>query len=337
MRPLNTHRGGRGSSRRGPEAAARALLCAVLLLGCAEASRAQGAAVAGVTSALREKDVRRAEKVSAKLRLLDAAAAARDAGEFRRLAGKFFPGLFVTVADMRQSDLKTDLDTAVYLYGEAARAWAAAWNSAVDCGRERPDLYLPLCLDLGGGTARQLLIAKARLHARWAEAVVKTYRGEGDAGTARLLSEMKAARAHDALLAARVSDALRALEEMVEAPPTFADYQEQRAAAKVSFEKLEAEFADTLGRAGALLAWMPRSPAFYYLSSARRGYKDGLFWYRKVDGSRRMVVSAVAGEPDTLKDLRLDPEQVGYIAAMNWRAAAKHTRLANQSPPGMPR
>jgi len=328
-------RTGFGIPSRRAAAALRALVCAACLFGGAPVSQGQGATVSGETLALRGKDVRRAEKVLDKLRLLDEAAAAPgDGDDFRRRARKFYPGLSVTVADMRPSDLKTDLDTAVFLYEDVARRWAASGDSAADCERERPDLYLPLCRGLGGGTARQLLLAKAGLHARWAAAVVKTYRGEGDGETSRLLSEMRAARARDALIAARVSEALRALEGLVSVPPTYADYQEHGAAAKVSFESLDAESADALGRARALLGGMPRGPAYYHLSSAWRSYTDGLFWYRKVHASRKKVVSAASGfGRDPLQELRLDADHVGYAAVTNWRTAAKYTRLAEQSLP----
>jgi hypothetical protein len=325
------------TNRRNPQslgaAASRALLCAVCLLGSALALRGQSAVGAGGEHAPREKDAQRAEKVLAKLRLLDAAAEAReDGGDFHRLARKLYPGLFVTVADMRPGDLKTDLDTAVFLYEDVGRAWSSSGASTADCERERPDLYRPLCLRLGGGTARQLLLAKARLHARWAEAVVRAYRGEGGGETSRLLSDMRAARSHDILIAARVTETLKTLELMVNAPSTYADYQEQRAAAKVSFETLEAGFGDALDRAEVLLGWMPRSPAYYHIARAERSYRDGLFWYRKTRASRTMVVSAAtAFERDPLQDLRLDAERVGYTAVVNWKAAAKYTRLARQS------
>jgi hypothetical protein len=322
---------GRGRQRR--RALARVLLCATCLLFAGILVARGQSAAAGETFALREKDVRRAEKVLEKLRLLDEAAAAReDGGDFRRLARQLYPGLFVTVADMRPGDLKTDLDTAVFLYEDVGRAWSHAGDSTADCERERPDLYLPLCRSLGGGTARQMLLAKARLHLRWAEAVMKTYRGAGDGETSRLLSGMKAARAQDTLIAARVSETLKSLEGVVTASPIYADYQEQRTASKVSFERLDAECADALDRAGVLLGWMPRSPIYYHLSRAKRSYVDGLFWYQKVHASRKMTVSAASGfARDPLKDLRLDADQVGHTVVVNWKTAAKYTRLAEQS------
>ncbi len=93
--------------RRRRTAALRALMCAVCLLGGESASRGQGgAAAADDTRALRERDVRRAERVLEKLGLLGEAGAARE-GEaaFRGLARKLYPGLFITVADMRPRPL----------------------------------------------------------------------------------------------------------------------------------------------------------------------------------------------------------------------------------------
>ncbi|HWS53287.1 MAG TPA: hypothetical protein VN228_04145 [Pyrinomonadaceae bacterium] len=317
---------------RGAAAAGRAALCALWLCGLALAAQAKGAADADASQALREKDVRRAEQVLAKLRLLDDAGAARpDAAGFRSHTRKLYPGLFVTVADLRPSDLKTDLDTAVFLYAEVGRAWPAAAEAAADCEGERRDIYLPLCRGLRGGTSLELLLSKARLHAAWAGAAVRAYRGAGDAASAGALAEMKAARANDLLIAARVVEELRPLEAAVELPTSLADYQERRALSKVSPERLDAQLAEALARAGALLRWMPRSPAFYSLRGAWRSYGDGLFWFRKVRRSQSMVVSADDFGPDPLRDFGRDPEQVGYAVSVNWRAAIKYTRLAEQS------
>jgi hypothetical protein len=320
------------SRRRATHSAARAVLCAAGLIGFALNVLATEATGAGTQPALREKDVRRAEKVVAKLGLLDGAATSgEDAKTYHALAAELYPGLFVTVADMRESDLKTDLDTAVFLYAKVGRAWIAAGATKADCENERRDVYLPLCLDLRGGTARQLLLSKARLHARWAEAVVKNYRGVGDAETLRALAMMKTARENDSMIVARIVETLKPLERLINAYATYADYQEGRAASKISLDGLDAEFAGALNTASLLLASLPRSPSFYHLSSARDSYRDGLFWYRKVHQSRSLVVSANAFARDPLRDLRLNADQVGYTVVVNWRTAVKYTRLAEHS------
>lgn len=306
--------------------AGRPALAALCLLGLILAAPA--AAAPGDAHALRRGDIRRAEKVLGRLRQLYAAADAGDAGHYRALASKFYPGLFVTVAEIRQDDLSTDLSTAVFLAAELARTWSAAGAAAAECGRERPDIYLPLCLDLRGGTRGQLLLAKARLHARWAEAVLRSGKGEVDAETARALSEMAAARVNDMLLAARVVEVLRPLEGLLRRRAAGAEGAGRLGAAPAG---PGGESDRALRTAGALLGWMPRSQTFYRLSGARLAYADGLSWLRMASLSKRLVVSARSFEPSPLEALGLDAEQAAAAAEANWRSAARITRIATQN------
>lgn len=319
-----------------PDARHATLYAAYLLL-FVLAVPAEGAQGAVSSAALRDEDVRRAEKVLAKLRLLDEAAAANEANAYRALASKLYPGLFITVADMRRGDLHTDLSTAVFLHEELGRTWFDAEAAVADCARERQDIYLPLCLDLRGGTVRQLLLSKARLHARWAQAVISEYRGQGDAETARSLAEMRAARENDLVIAARILETMKPLEGLSNISPTDAARQERLKVSKAGFDRLDDEYADALNVAGALLAWMPRSPTFYQLSDARRAYVDGLFWYEKVRQSKRLVVNANGFARNPLRDLNLDTVQVGNTARANWESAMRYTRLAEQSLSGATR
>jgi len=232
---------------------------------------------------------------------------------------------------MRPGDLSTDLSTAVFLSEELGRKWFDAGATPADCGSERPDIYAPLCAALRGGTVRQLLLAKSRLHARWAGAVLRNYKGESDAETARSLAEMNAARANDALLAARVIETLRPLEELSRVSESGSRRAQRFAASAAASSEPDAEFAEALRDAAALLAWMPRSAAFYRLSNARQAYADGLWWQGKARQSKSLVVSVNSFRPDPLKDLRLDAAQVSSAADANLQTAAKYTRLAEQS------
>ncbi len=281
-------------------------------------------------SALREKDIQRAEKVIAKLRLLDTAARA-NAHAFLSTADKLYPGLFATVAEMRPSDLKTDLDTAAFLYEEASRIWFAEGTRTAECARERRDIYRPLCFDLAEGTVRHLLVSKARLHVSWAEAVVSHHKGAAEAEVARRLSAMRAARAQDSVIAAQAVRALKTLEQYVHTFKTYADYHEQREAARVNPDELNGEFAGALAGAGALIDSMPRSPTLYHLRNAYQSYLDGLFWSRKVHQSTKLVVSANGFDSNPLADLRLSAEQVGYTTVGSWKKGKEYTRRAELS------
>jgi hypothetical protein len=314
--------------------AARAALLLALTFACC----ASGAAQQAATRATRDANARRAEKILSKLRLLHDAAAADDAGAYHKLVSNLYPDLFVNVAEMRPGDLSTDLSTAVFLAEKLERTWAAAGATTADCRNERPDIYLPLCLALRGSTVRQLLLAKSRLHARWAEAALRNSRGEADAETARALAEMEAARGNDLLLAGRVVETLKTLEGHLPLSTADAARKERFNAAADGFDGSDREFADALRIAGDLLAWMPRSHTFYQLSEARLAYADGLSWHRKVRQSKSLVVSAARGfAPDPLKGLRLDAEQVSMTVQANWKLAVRHTRLAEQFLSGMMR
>lgn len=317
MSPLNSILvGGRRRACAPPRFGAAA--CAALLLALTFVARA--AAAADGEPALGDGDVKKAEKVLAKLRLLHDAAEAGDASAYRALASKLYPGLFVKVAELPPGDLSTDLSTAVFLAEQLGRAWSAAGARAADCRDERPDIYQPLCTGLRGGSARQLLLAKSRLHARWAEALLKNGRGAADAETARALAEVRAARANDRLIAAHVVETLR----LLEAPPGASPAASGGGAGDV-------KSAEALREAGALLAWLPRSPTFYHLLSARQAYADGLWWHDKARQAKSLVISAKSFVPDPLKELRLDAEQVGATARANWSSATRLTRLAEQS------
>ena len=219
---------------------------------------------------------------------------------------------------MRPGDVSTDLSTAVFLAEQLGRTWADA-SAAADCRGERPDIYQPLCLGLRGGSARRLLLAKSRLHARWAEALLKGGSGAADADTAHALAEVRAARANDQLIAAHVVETLR----LLEAPPTPSPASGGGAD--------DAELAEALRDSGTLLAWLPRSPTFYHLLSARQAYADGQWWQDKARQAKSLVVSAKGFVPDPLKDLRLNVEQVSATARANWGSATRQTRLAELS------
>jgi hypothetical protein len=328
------------SGRRYAAAPRRAAACAAILVVLAFACEAAHASARDEGGAIREADARRAEKVLAKLRLLYDAADSGDADAYRRLTSKLYPGLFVTASEMRPSDLGTDITTAVFIAEELGRKWHDAGQATADCRAERPDIYMPLCAAARAGTVRQLLLAKSRLHARWAEAALSEYEGRVDAETARTLAETRAARANDLLIAARVVELLRSLEGLAHATREDAGRGERfsaRAAdddeADAVHDEPDATHSEALSEAAALLAWMPRGETFYQLSNARLAYADGLWWRGKARESKRLVVSANGFAPDPLKELRLDAGQVAAAADANWKSAAEHTRLAEQTLP----
>ena len=279
---------------------------------------------------LREKDIARGESIVLKLRRLEQLTkeSARS-GRHRKLVARMYPGLFVEVADLRESDLRTDLTTAVFLYDDVLQSQIDSNNSAPDCESEPREIYARLCEENKGGTLQDFLVAKARLHTRWAEAVIDYHRGTGDVVTMATLQLIREERHHDLRLARQAVEALQALEKNLCNYASRAEFEEGRALARVSFERLSGDASGALASVDRILLSLPRGPLFYTLYHARASYANGLFWWQKAHRRGKLVVDAKAfNEPDGADSSKLNAGDVGYTIAINWRNAIKHTREA---------
>jgi hypothetical protein len=282
------------------------------------------------TPTLREKDIATGESIIAKLRRLEQLTKESAKSEkHRKFAAKMYPGLFVEVADLRESDLKTDLTTAVFLYDEVLQSQIDSNNTAPDCEDEPREVYAKLCAENKDGTLPSFLMAKARLHTRWAEAVIDYHRGRGDVSTMATLELISTERHNDLTLARQAVEALQVLEKNVCNYSTLAEFEEGRTLARVPFERLDAEASKVLQSVDRILLSLPRSPLFYALYRARNSYANGIFWWQKTHRRGKLIVSANAfTEPDDLKSYKLDVGVVNYTVVINWRNAIRHTREA---------
>lgn len=290
-------------------------------------------ASAGVRAAssddlLREQDVKRGERIISKLREMESARLESTvAGNGRRLFEKISGSLFVWVAGLRASDLKTDLTTAVFLYQEATHLVHDANDTKLDCQDELRESYAKLCRENQPSTHADFLRAKAQLHLRWAEAVIRNYLGQRDDATLSLLEEMRRERSFDLKLAESGLLALRSLEKEIHAHSTLAEFEEQRTLSRVPFERLAADISVALSRVDRVLGSLSRSQLFYPLYHARNAYSDGLFWWQKTVGRNQLVVNINSfKEPEALTSSRLKADEVDYAVVINWRNAIRHTR-----------
>jgi hypothetical protein len=277
-----------------------------------------------------EKDARKAETVVAKLRLLDAAAASGDAEAYRKLAGRLFPGLFVSVSELREGDLKTDLSTAAAFYESALRAR----GRATDCERELRDSYFRLCRENKGDRAA-LLAAKARLHERWAEAELNYLRGARDAATLDTLARVRAERSTDLSLATEALRALKELAENMDAPASggrSSSTGQRLSSPDESARRLAENFSDPLEEVNRILASLPRGAAYTVLSNARDAFRDGLYWQLKTLPANALVVNANSfADPDPLQRIGVNPDAAARAAADNLRAAQRFIAKAEEA------
>lgn len=273
----------------------------------------------------------RAEKLLAELAKLDAA---RDAGvnafDARR-AGKIAARVYVRAQGLPDGDLKIDLATAARFYGRAFARQLNPRGEARDdseCGGERPGAYRRLCAARSGRDMVTLLLAKGRMHADWARAVVADRTGASV--SAASLEEVRAERVMDAVLARQALVALKELEALTDAPATLADFEAERKIGKVS----PAEFSRKLDGAARVvkqsLAWLPESPLKCEIDKAFQSYTDGLWWWQR--GERPLIVK-VAGnnfaEQNFSAMAHLPNGQLGYNAVVNLRHAREYARRAD--------
>jgi hypothetical protein len=260
---------------------------------------------ARVEGAPRAKDLKRAEVLVSKLKLLEEAAASREPGALRKAASKVYPGLFSTVSKLKDSDLKTDLSTAVALYDSAARD--AGGHVALDCSRELRASYSRLCREAAASSdvgRADLLAAKARLHTRFAEAELRHARGARDAATLETLSLIRAERSTDIALA---REALRALKQLTGTP---AD-------------------SDRLEEVELILASLPRGQVYTLLRNAFDASRDALCWQDRTLPSRALVVSVNSyASPDPLRIIDARADDADRAALGNQRAAQRFIRRA---------
>lgn len=254
------------------------------------------------------KDLKTAEAVLSKLKRLEEAAASRDPGALRRAASKVYPGLFSSVSKLKDSDLKTDISTAVALYDSAARD--AGGRAGLDCSRELRDSYSRLCREAaasGSDGRADLLAAKARLHTRFAEAKLRHARGVRDEATLETLRRMREERSTDIALA---REALRALKELTGTP---AD-------------------TDKLEEVGLILASLPRGQVYTLLRNAFDASRDALCWQNRTLPSRALVVDVNSyASPDPLRVLDTRAAEADRAALANLRAAGRFVKRAEES------
>lgn len=305
----------------------RLVLAGVLFLASVTATTALGNSAA---SAFPEKEIKKGERIIAKLRRLEQfTSGAIDSRNYRTLVNKMYPALFVQVAELKESDLKTDLTTAVFFYEQAFREMGGPGKREFNCRDEGRSVYAKICVESRSDTASKLLLAKARLHTNWADALIKYQRGASDLATLKILEEVHGERRHDQALAEKAVAALKTLEENVCAYSSLAEFEEGGRLARVSFESLATKAASVLRSVDVILQSLPRGTLFYSLYNARNAYGDGLFWWRKTYRRKKLVVdvNALKGQ-DEVKQHNLDPEMTNYTVAINWREAVEQTRQA---------
>src|SRR5438067_1062938 len=134
---------------------------------------------------------------------------------------------------------------------------------------------------------------------------------------------------NDRALAARAIVALKRLYEDVPVYRSLGAFEENGKVAVVSLETFRNDLQDVAAEVEFSLSRLPESKLKSEITNALESYRDGAFWWRKIDQPRVDNVSMLASMnfTHTSADEAL-LSTVPYTVVIHWRQASKYLRRA---------
>jgi hypothetical protein len=135
----------------------------------------------------------------------------------------------------------------------------------------------------------------------------------------------------DQVSAARAITALRRLEKDVLIYRSLGEFEENGKVARVSFEVFKNDLREVTAEVEPLLSRLPQSRLKSDLGNALDSYRDGAWWWQKIDQPRVVRVSALAFSETTRtsSDTAL-LTSVPYTVAIHWRQANRYLKRAEE-------
>ena len=133
------------------------------------------------------------------------------------------------------------------------------------------------------------------------------------------------------VLAARSIVALKRLEKDVLVYRSLGDFEANGKLARVSYQAFRNDLNEVSAEVEPLLARLPQSKLKTELGNALASYRDGEFWWQKIDQPRVVNVSALTSNSNsfTPSDTAF-ADTVPYTVTIHWRQANRYLRRAEQ-------
>ena len=130
--------------------------------------------------------------------------------------------------------------------------------------------------------------------------------------------------------ATRVVAALKRLDRDVLSYRALGEFEESGKLARVSFDVFKNDLREVTAEVVPLLSRSPKSRLKSDLSNALNSYRDGAWWWQKIDQAR-VVHSALAfSEPTRTSSDGALLANVPYTVAIHWRQAEKYLKRAEE-------
>ncbi|HEX7529960.1 MAG TPA: hypothetical protein VF333_02370 [Pyrinomonadaceae bacterium] len=133
----------------------------------------------------------------------------------------------------------------------------------------------------------------------------------------------------DQVLAARAIAVLKRLDDDVLVYRSLGDFEANGRLARVSFEAFTDDLSKVTAEVEPMLSRLPQSRLKSAISNALDSYRDGAFWWQKINQPRVVHVSAL-----TATEFNRTPSDtaflstVPYTVAIHWRQAGKYLKRA---------
>ena len=131
---------------------------------------------------------------------------------------------------------------------------------------------------------------------------------------------------------AKAIAALRRLDEDVIVYRSLAEFEDGRKLARVSLRTFEHELTEVSAEVQPWLNEMPDGKLKLQLTNALDSFRDGVFWWRKIDQPRVVSVSALASSERT-RSLADEAflSTMTYTVAIHWRQAHDYLARAERT------
>lgn len=141
---------------------------------------------------------------------------------------------------------------------------------------------------------------------------------------------VNAPRANDN--AARAIDSLKRLQQDVIVYRSLGEFEEGRKLARVPLRTFETELTKATSELEDILVRMPSGKLKIEITNSLACYRDGAFWWRKIDQPRVISVAELSfTERDATPANQALLSSIPYTVAVNWRLASRYLDQAERT------
>jgi hypothetical protein len=146
---------------------------------------------------------------------------------------------------------------------------------------------------------------------------------------AQSLSRLDQRANTDDQINAKAIEALKRLHDQVIVYRSLGEFEESGRLARVPLREFENELRDVTAELTPIVPQMPAGKFRNDIVNALASYRDGLFWWRKIDQPRVVHVSALRyDEEDGTAAHAAFLSNIPYTVAIHWRQAAQYLNRA---------